>query len=429
MPFSVVTNNNAMAALQALNATQRSMASTQNRITTGLKVAGAADNASTFTIAQGMRGDIAGLKAASQSIALGKSTVGVALKAAEQVSEKLNELKGKVTEGQGQNVDLAKIQQDMNSIVNSISDIVSAAQFNGVNLLDGSSSSGLDVLTGLNRTSATAESIASYNVAAQDLTTTQLGVNSLSVTGDTSITFDQGTGLAFAQTDTLKVVLDHDGDTGTAGDQLTLIFELTKGAAALTNKTTTTMSDWESQTTAAPVTGTIAFAVVSDVTVDTPQQTLAEMFDVMRSAGLTVTTADDGSFSVASSYTLDEAGTVASNADIVGRTQYDTDGDGTADAKVGTAASVAFDAVNTAIDTVNAAVASLGTSSNSLDASAKFVSSLTDVLTEGVGQLVDADMAEESANLQALQTRQQLGIQALSIANSQPGSILALFRG
>ena len=96
---------------------------------------------------------------------------------------------------------------------------------------------------------------------------------------------------------------------------------------------------------------------------------------------------------------------------------------------VANAASAAFTAVNSAIDTVNAAVAALGTSSNSLDASAEFVSSLTDALTTGVGQLVDADMAEESANLQALQTRQQLGIQALSIANSQPSSILSLFRG
>ncbi|HRE02656.1 MAG TPA: hypothetical protein PLV68_15245, partial [Ilumatobacteraceae bacterium] len=83
MAFSVVTNNNALAALQSLNQTQHSMSTTQSRITTGLKVAGAADNASTFSIAQGMRGDIAGLKSASQSIALGKSTVGVALSAAE----------------------------------------------------------------------------------------------------------------------------------------------------------------------------------------------------------------------------------------------------------------------------------------------------------------------------------------------------------
>jgi flagellin len=136
----------------------------------------------------------------------------------------------------------------------------------------------------------------------------------------------------------------------------------------------------------------------------------------MRSAGFTVTNNEDGSFDVSSSGVMTAA------------TQTITAGGLTAGA-IGTAASTAFTAVNNAIDTVNAAVASLGTSSNSLDASATFVSSLTDALTEGVGLLVDADLAEESANLQALQTRQQLGIQALSIANSQPGSILSLFRG
>jgi len=57
-----------------------------------------------------------------------------------------------------------------------------------------------------------------------------------------------------------------------------------------------------------------------------------------------------------------------------------------------------------------------------------FVSKIQDALNKGIGNLVDADMAEESARLQALQVRQQLGIQALSIANSAPGTVLGLFR-
>ena len=51
-----------------------------------------------------------------------------------------------------------------------------------------------------------------------------------------------------------------------------------------------------------------------------------------------------------------------------------------------------------------------------------------DILKAGVGNLVDADMAKESANLTALQAQQQLGIQALSIANAAPQNILALFQ-
>jgi flagellin len=398
--FSVVTNNNAMAALQALNNTQRSMAATQNRITSGLKVAGAADDASTFAIAQGMRGDIAGLKAASQSISLGKSTVGVALSAAQQISDKLNELKEKATEGQGQNVDLAKIQQDMDSIVQSISDTVNAAQFNGVNLLKGGS--GLTVLTGLNRTSATAEQIANTNIAAQDLTTATLGIDSLSVTGNTSVKFTQGTGFAIANGNTLSITT-----TNAAGNAINYTFEVTDGSTPLSTATTTT-------TDANAAAGTVAVAVVSNVATDTPQQTMGKLFTAMRGAGFTVTNNEDGSFTAASSGVMSSPTTTFTNLTA-----------GT----VGTAASAAFDSVESAINTVKAAVASLGTASNSLDASAKFVSSLTDALTEGVGNLVDADMAEESANLQALQTRQQLGIQALSIANSAPSAVLSLFRG
>ena len=63
-----------------------------------------------------------------------------------------------------------------------------------------------------------------------------------------------------------------------------------------------------------------------------------------------------------------------------------------------------------------------------MDIQADFTGKLQDILKQGVGNLVDADLAEESANLQALQIKQQLGVEALSIANSNPQSILALFR-
>ncbi|MBT3536062.1 MAG: flagellin, partial [Rhodospirillaceae bacterium] len=57
----------------------------------------------------------------------------------------------------------------------------------------------------------------------------------------------------------------------------------------------------------------------------------------------------------------------------------------------------------------------------------EFTAKLTDIQRAGVGNLVDADLAEESANLQAQQIKQQLGVQALSIANSSPQAILSLF--
>lgn len=83
---------------------------------------------------------------------------------------------------------------------------------------------------------------------------------------------------------------------------------------------------------------------------------------------------------------------------------------------------------DTSIANVSAALARLGTKSKALSLHATFVSKLSDSLTAGVGNLVDADLAKESAKLQALQTKQQLGIQALSIANQAPQTILSLFR-
>jgi len=93
-----------------------------------------------------------------------------------------------------------------------------------------------------------------------------------------------------------------------------------------------------------------------------------------------------------------------------------------------TAAAAAISVVGTSLANVDTALATLGTSSNALDTHLNFVSSLQDTLTTGIGNLVNADLAKESATLQALQTKQQLGIQALSIANSASSALLGLFR-
>jgi flagellin len=93
-----------------------------------------------------------------------------------------------------------------------------------------------------------------------------------------------------------------------------------------------------------------------------------------------------------------------------------------------TTASTVLAAVNTAITKVNAAVAKLGTGANALQSQLSFVQSQSDTLTTGIGNLVDANVAQESANLTALQTKQQLGAQALSIANQAPSFLLSLFQ-
>jgi flagellin len=99
-------------------------------------------------------------------------------------------------------------------------------------------------------------------------------------------------------------------------------------------------------------------------------------------------------------------------------------------ASIGTtaAASIQIAALNASIANVSSALGKLGTGSKALASHQTFISNLQNTIDVGVGNLVDADLAKESANLQALQTKQQLGIQALSIANQSSSILLGLFK-
>ncbi len=90
-------------------------------------------------------------------------------------------------------------------------------------------------------------------------------------------------------------------------------------------------------------------------------------------------------------------------------------------------ASSAVSLISTSITNVTAALSSLGSGATRFDLQKNFITKLSDTIEVGVGNLVDADLATESANLQAQQVKQQLGLQALSIANNAPSSILSLF--
>ncbi len=152
------------------------------------------------------------------------------------------------------------------------------------------------------------------------------------------------------------------------------------------------------------------------VTIDSNASTgehVGDMAAVMRDEGLAVDVAEDGTISVF-------AGGVATTV-----TSTLAAGTITATDNVGGAATAVLDAAKTAIGTV---LTSLGTFSNRLESQAEFTQVLTDTLEEGLGILVDANLAEVSAKLQSEQTKEQLGIQSLSIANSSSQSILGLFR-
>ena len=133
-----------------------------------------------------------------------------------------------------------------------------------------------------------------------------------------------------------------------------------------------------------------------------------------------------GTKTVAALQSLDVTSTLA-----VANQSFDTSVDtaiGAAGINTQATAQTMVGTLDTVITTVNTSLSDLGAASRKIEGQLKFTSKLSDVVTTGIGNLVDADLAKESANLQALQVQQQLGVQALSIANQAPQTILSLFR-
>jgi flagellin len=120
--------------------------------------------------------------------------------------------------------------------------------------------------------------------------------------------------------------------------------------------------------------------------------------------------------------------TVANQNLALGGTVLGTNVSATVSFSTATRAKSLITFMNTAINNLSTALTKLGTGSKALESHLSFVTKLQDSLDAGVGNLVDADLAKESARLQALQTKQQLGVQALSIANQSSGILLGLFR-
>ncbi|HZH07598.1 MAG TPA: flagellin [Lautropia sp.] len=279
MTISVNTNKPAMIALQALNRNSDQLTASQNRINTGLRIAGAKDNASVYAIAQAQRADISALGAVRMSLDRAGSIADVAIAAGESISDLLNEMKEKVIAAKDTSLDTLSrdaVNSNFQSILRQIQQVINNAAFDGANMLNGTITPGLSFLTDADATGA-------ITLSAQLL------------------------------------ALDATGS---------------------------------------------AIALLS----------------------------------------TDNVSTVAA-ADLV------------------------LPKLEASMKGVNTALANLGSQAKQIEAHKGFVLKLADVLEAGVGNLVDADLAKESARLQALQVQQQLGAQALSIANQSPQIVLQLFRG
>jgi flagellin len=139
--LSVNTNNGAMIALQYLNNTEASLQQTQNQISTGLKVATAKDNGAIFAIAQDMRGSVAGYQAVTDSLNRGMSTIDVALSAGQSISDLLIQMKQQALAASDTSLNTtsrAAMNANFIALRDQITSIVNNANFNGVNLINGS---------------------------------------------------------------------------------------------------------------------------------------------------------------------------------------------------------------------------------------------------------------------------------------------------
>jgi flagellin len=302
---SLLTNSAAMTALQTLRSVSTNMETTENRISTGQRVATASDNAAYWSIATSMRADNAALSAVSDSLGLSAATVDTEYTALTAVlgnggTSGLNKLQSLLVQAKTAGIDRTKIQSEITQIQQDMKNTANSATFNGVNWIS------TDVTT-----PATVNLVSSFSRVGGTPT-----INTIQVT-----------------------VANYSLYTSTQ----TGFLDTVSGATAVS-------------------------------------------IDNMNISALTDSVADQT--------TLD--GLIRQ--------------------------------VVSAINTVSQSAANLGAIKNRLHNNTDFVKSLMDSVSRGIGQLVDADMNAESTRLQALQVQQQLGVQALSIANQNSQSILSLFK-
>jgi flagellin len=395
---SILTNSSAMVALQTLNMTNKNLTSVQGQISTGKKVANARDNASIWAIAQTMSSDVGGFKGISDSLATGSAAVAVARTAAETVTDLLGQVKAKIVAAQDPASDKAKLQTDIDELVSQVGSVVDAAQFNGLNLVNGTNAS-VDVLASLNRDNAGNVTSSSITVNGQDLSSGSgtIGTGIFSATGVSSNGTNFGFGLDAGSTDTITI----DATNLAAGDKL----KVSVGGKTATYTVTTNDLDTTN----------------GNVPEETIAVRLRDAVNNLGISGLTVTE-DGGDIIVVNGGTVDL--TVAGDAVAAGAGGLS----GLSSIDVTTGATQALADIEGLVQTAIDASAAFGSSQARIDIQSDFVQKLTDTLNTGIGALVDANMEEAAARLQALQVQQQLGIQALSIANQSPQNVLALFR-
>lgn len=430
---SIHTNHGATAALQTLRSINDQISTTQVEIATGKKVQQSGDNSAIWAISKTMEADVVGFKTISDNLSLGDATVAVARQASETITDLMTDIKGKVVAAQEENVDRSKIQADIEALTTQINDISAMAQFNGLNLLqnkDATAGTGsISIMASIDRTSGSV-STSSLSVRKRDLST---DASTIAATGGTYAAGAAAATLTATQTATI----DASGLTAEAGAVFSLsVFGTDADSSAFDP------ADYRSTAAASETQAEMAAGDMSYVARD--GDTMGDVINALGKKWQAFAHSNDhdpevlslqfsGSSINASSSSTSAADTIAISINQLGADAGSTMGGGLEDLgtlNVSTAAGAdeALGRMEGLMGIAIEAAAAFGSDQGRIETQSNFVSQLSDTLKMGIGKLTDTNLEEASAKMQALQVQQQLATQALSIANSAPQTLLALFR-
>ncbi|RDJ27413.1 flagellin C [Bosea caraganae] len=428
---SLLTNSSAMTALQTLSMTNKNLATTQSRISTGQRVATASDNAAYWSIATTMRSDNKALGAVQDALGLGAATIDTMYTGLSATDDIMSDLKAKLVTARTPGVDRAKVQSDIDNMLSDLKSSADSSVFNSENWLSvNSADPDYNAVKSVVSSFSRAGGVVSIDTVDVDLDSIKL----YDATPDTAY--------KAAAVDSDAVAFDPSaiGSAGPPPVTTSTIFfvainlegKVVLNAELEVTKDKTTLEDiakWVNDQNLDGFTGAInasqdglvfrnrgandvAFGGAADnglgtyglyfdpFTAETEKGILDKTYDVYRAGAWE-------EFSVSS---IDISELTDSVGDLQTLETY-------------------IKAVDGASKELADAATNLGAIKNRVDRQQDFVKSMVDSIDRGIGQLVDADMNAESTRLQALQVQQQLGIQALSIANGNSQSILSLFRG
>lgn len=416
MTLSINTNTAAMAALESLSETTSALNTTENQVSTGLKVGSAADNPAIYAISQAMEGNISGLSAVSDSLSFGAQVVNTASKASADIISTLQTLQNTVTQAGTTGIDQTTMQTQVANAINQINDYARNSTFNGINVLtsttdSGSATSGTaNIVTGLQGSTLTIANQAAAITGSATVLSNALGLTAGLANGGTAT---EGTGTS---TDQAVINAAASGvNIATSTGLSSADFANGKQIVLTSTDGTTTTFEFDASGATATAANTTTNHVVV-VGVDTSTQStstmLGQLVNAMNANGYSAVLQTNGSINVTGSGLTASSSTAT---DIGAGTTL-------------TASQSAITTIQSAITRMTTISTTLGATTQQITGMESFTSDLSDALTTGVGGLTDADLSAASARLTSLQTKQSLAIQSLSIANSQSQSILSLFR-